>query len=99
MEAAERIAVEVVYALPERQHLFKVGISSGTTVATALRESGILDRFPELVLERLKVGVFGRRVSLDHALRSGDRIEIYRELIVDPKTARRSRVEKAARKP
>ena len=98
MEAAERIAVEVVYALPERQHLFNVGVAAGATVATAVRESGVLDRFPELVLERLKVGIFGRRVSLDHKLHPGDRIEIYRELIADPKTARRSRAEKAASK-
>ena len=99
MEAAERIAVEVVYALPRRQHVFAVTVASGATVATAVRESGVLDRLPELVLDRVKVGIFGRRVGLDHALGPGDRIEVYRELIADPKTARRARAEKAARKP
>ena len=98
MEAAERIEVEVVYALPQRQEVRSVGVASGATVADALRGSGILSRFPELILERLKVGVFGRRVSLEHVLRAGDRIEIYRELIAEPKTARRARAERAARK-
>ena len=98
MEAADRIAVEVVYALPAQQRLFHVSVASGATIAMALRASGVFDRFPELVPERVKVGVFGRRVSLDYVLRPGDRIEIYRELIADPKSARRTRAEKAAKK-
>ena len=98
MEAAEHIFVEVVYALPEHQHLWSVRVPLGSTVATAVRASGILDAFPHIVSKRTKLGIFGRRVSSDHVLLPGDRIEIYRELVADPKTARRTRVERAAKK-
>jgi putative ubiquitin-RnfH superfamily antitoxin RatB of RatAB toxin-antitoxin module len=94
MAAAECISVEVVYALPERQEVINVRVGSGATVAKAVHESGVLVRFPELALERVKVGVFGRRVSLDRMVRPGDRIEIYRELIADPKAARRLHAER-----
>jgi putative ubiquitin-RnfH superfamily antitoxin RatB of RatAB toxin-antitoxin module len=91
MEAAERVSVEVVYALPKQQLLVSVWVPLGSTVAAAVRASGILARIPQIDPVGLKVGIFGRRVSPEHVLRPGDRIEIYRELIADPKTARRVR--------
>ena len=73
-------------------------VTLGSTVARAVRESGVLERFPEIDLRRAKLGIFGRRVGLQHVLREGDRIEIYRELVADPKSARRNRVEQSAEK-
>ena len=95
MATAECIAVEVVYALPSEQQILPVRLPSGSTVARALRESGILERFPEIDLARAKLGIFGRRVNPQDVLRDGDRVEIYRELIADPKSARRKRAEQA----
>ena len=92
------IEVAVVYALPSEQRLSRVRVPSGSTVARALRDSGVLERFPEIDVARAKLGVFGRRVSPEDVLRDGDRIEIYRELIADPKSARRKRVEQLAKK-
>ena len=98
MATAEFIDVAVVYALPSEQRLSTVRVPSGSTVARALRDSGVLERFPEIDVNRAKLGVFGRRVSPEDVLRDGDRIEIYRELIADPKSARRKRVEQLAKK-
>ena len=98
MATAELIDVAVVYALPSEQRLSTVRVPSGSTVARALRDSGILERFPEIDVKRAKLGVFGRRVSPEDVLRDGDRIEIYRELIADPKSARRKRVQQSAKK-
>ena len=98
MGTAERIPVELVYALPDRQHLFKLRVPPGSTVAQVMRDSGVLERFPQIDAEHAKLGIFGRRVSPRHVLRAGDRIEIYRELIADPKSARRTRVERNAKK-
>lgn len=94
MEAAERITVEVVYALPGEQRVFSAHIAAGSSVAAALRASGILERYPEIDLVHAKIGVFGRRVTRDTVVRTGDRIEIYRPLIAEPKTARRTRAER-----
>jgi putative ubiquitin-RnfH superfamily antitoxin RatB of RatAB toxin-antitoxin module len=91
MDTAESIEVEVVYALPTRQRLLKIRVASGITIREAVRQSGILDIFPEIDPERAKVGIFGRRVNLEHVLRDGDRIEIYRPLVADPKSVRRAR--------
>jgi putative ubiquitin-RnfH superfamily antitoxin RatB of RatAB toxin-antitoxin module len=91
MDAADEIAVEVIYATPRQQRIFSIRVPEGTTVAGAIRVSGLLEEFPEIDLARNKVGIFSRRVSLEHSLRPGDRIEIYRPLLVDPKTARHVR--------
>lgn len=89
---AERpLKVEVVYALREEQVLLALEVETGTTVRQAIERSGILRRFPEINLARARVGVFGRLVQPDAVLRDGDRIEIYRPLIADPKEARRKR--------
>lgn len=85
------IKVEVAYALPEQQVLVALEVKEGTTARQAIERSGLLPRFPEIALARGWVGVFGRRVELDAPLRDGDRVEIYRPLIADPKQARRER--------
>ncbi|XSG86365.1 MAG: RnfH family protein [Methylohalobius sp. ZOD2] len=84
--------VEVVYALPETQRLIQIPYVTGMTVAEALEESGILKEFAELDPTVAKVGVFGRPCRWDRKLKAGDRVEIYRPLTMDPKEARRYRV-------
>lgn len=88
------IAVEVIYALPKEQRVFVVELPSQATVRDAITHSGILQHYTQIDLATAKVGVFSRIVSLDTALRPGDRVEIYRELTADPKVVRRERVEK-----
>lgn len=85
------IAVEVVYAHPGRQFLHAVKLDAGATVKQAIVNSGVLSDFPELSLETVSAGVFGRKVALDYRLSEGDRVEIYRPLVIDPKEARRHR--------
>lgn len=89
--SADLIAVEVAYALPSQQIMLAVDVAAETTVEGAIRESGVLERFPEIDLDKNRVGVFGKLAKLSDGLRDGDRIEIYRPLIADPKEARRRR--------
>ena len=89
------IDVEVAYGLPTEQALLAVVVPEGSTVADAIQHSGILQRFPEIDLSVNAVGVWNRSCKLQHVLRAGDRIEIYRPLIADPKQVRRLRAEKA----
>ncbi|HLU77517.1 MAG TPA: RnfH family protein [Burkholderiales bacterium] len=83
--------IEVVYALPERQALYRVTVEEGATVRDAIEASGVLRDFPDIDLSRNRVGVYARLVALETPLRAGDRVEIYRPLQADPKTARRAR--------
>lgn len=91
MDPAERIGVEVAYALPARQLVLRVEVKRDATLEEAVRRSGILDRFPEIDLEQCRLGVFGRLRDRGDALKPGDRIEIYRPLVADPKEHRRRR--------
>lgn len=86
--------IEVAYALPERQVIIDLEVGQEITVGQAIERSGILDRFPEIDLTENKVGVFGKLGKLEDSLVEGDRVEIYRKLIADPKQARRQRAEK-----
>ncbi|MEM1243614.1 MAG: RnfH family protein [Pseudomonadota bacterium] len=88
------IQVEVIYALPNKQVLKKVTLPIDSSVKQAISISGVLNDFPGLDLKHLKVGIFAEIVSLDHLLKDGDRVEIYRDLIIDPKQARRLRAKK-----
>jgi len=91
MASAERLCLEVAYATPSEQEIVAVEVEPGTTVAETIRLSGILQRFPEIDLARNPVGVFGKTVLLADVAHDGERIEIYRALRADPKTARRLR--------
>jgi len=93
------IQVEVVYAAVDRQLLLTVDVPVGTTVRNAVLLSGIAQAFPELDIAHCPVGIFGKSVSdaETRALNAGDRIEIYRPLLADPKEVRRLRAAKAAR--
>lgn len=82
------IAVEVVHATPDRQVVRSVRLRQGATVADALVISGLWDFRVDAAAG---VGLWGRVVPTDTVLRDGDRVEIYRALVVDPKEARRRR--------
>jgi len=87
----ESINVEVAYALPDKQIIRAVNVDTGTTVGAAIVQSGIMMDFPELELEQAKVGIFGKAAAMTTVLSDGDRVEIYRPLIADPKEVRRKR--------
>lgn len=86
------IECEVAYALADRQHVVTVRLPDGATALDALHASGLLERFPQIDERSATLGVFGTVVPREHPLRSGDRLEIYRPLQVDPREARRARV-------
>lgn len=96
MAENERIRVEVAYATPAEQVIVPLEVEAGASVASVIQRSGILREFPEIDLRVNKVGVFGKACDLEHLLRDGDRIEVYRPLIADPKEARRARAAKKA---
>ena len=91
MVAEPAIEVEVAYARPDEQVILNVKSKSGITVQQAIEQSGILQRYPEIDLSKNKVGVFGKAATLATQLRAGDRVEIYRPLIADPKAQRKKR--------
>ena len=91
MGLEEEVKVEVAYAKSDEQVIFEVPAKPGMTVQQAIERSRILERFPEIDLEVNKVGVFGKAAKLDAVLSVGDRVEIYRPLIADPKEVRRKR--------
>jgi uncharacterized protein len=86
------VRVEIVCALPERTLSLEVGLAAGATVASALDYAARQPVFSGIELNAATVGIFGRLVAREQLLTSGDRLEIYRPLAADPKTARRKRV-------
>ncbi|WP_371973092.1 RnfH family protein [Lelliottia nimipressuralis] len=92
-----KITVEVAYALPEKQYLQQVKLDEGGTVEEAIRASGLLELRSDIDLSKNKVGIYSRPVKLMDVLSDGDRVEIYRPLIADPKELRRQRAEKAGK--
>lgn len=89
--AGQKIQVEVVLAMPERQELVSLDVENGTTIAEAIEISGLPDMFEGFELDLKRVGVFGQKADPERVLRDGDRVEIYRPLIADPKEVRRQR--------
>ena len=85
------ISVEVVLAMPGRQELVALEIVEGATLADAIAASGLPDMFEGFEVDPSMVGIFSEKASLDQVLRDGDRVEIYRPLIADPKEVRRQR--------
>ena len=91
------IDVEVAYALPEKQKILALQVEDGTSILDTVRQSGIVEEFPGLNLDDAKFGIFGKasRAPESDIVRDGDRVEIYRPLIIDPKQARANRAAKA----
>ena len=96
MEDVNMIEIEVAYALPEKQKILKVMVEEGSTIRQAAQQSTIVDEFPDLNLDEAKYGIFGKasRAPDTDTVRDGDRIEIYRPLLIDPKQARANRAAK-----
>lgn len=96
------IKVEVVYALPEQQFLKEVTVPEGSTAAQVLEMSGLIAQFPDVDFTSQGMGVFSKMLDgrgnpppEDYVMREGDRLELYRPLLLDPKKAR---LQRAARK-
>ncbi|MBQ4889986.1 MULTISPECIES: RnfH family protein [Shewanella] len=87
--------VDVIYALPEQQKVITVNVAPGTRFIDAVKQSNMASFFPDIDLAKVKLGVFSRQAKHDEVLVPGQRIEIYRPLIADPKDVRRKRAEKA----
>jgi len=101
MAKPDSIAVEVAYALPERQLLISLLVEPGCTALAAVQRSGIAREFPGLDVDSANMGVFAKNLDgktlplpQDYVLREGDRVEIYRPLVADPKVARQQRAAK-----
>jgi len=90
--SASKIVIEVVYALPQRQVLRRIVLPEGSTVADAIRASGLPGEFPEI--DPTRVGIYGKPAPPNATLRDRERVEIYRPLRSDPKEARRTRAAK-----
>jgi uncharacterized protein len=85
------LRIEVVYALPAGEDAVALRLPPGATAADAVRASGMLERHPGIDLKRQKIGIYGRVVAAGTLLSDGDRVEVYRPLILEPKEARRRR--------
>jgi len=101
MADGDLITVEVAYARPDQQKIIELLVEPGTTAYQAAERSGIVKVFPEIDLENAKMGIFGQALGTkglkpprEHELQPGDRVEIYRPLISDPKEVRRKRAQR-----
>lgn len=88
------INVEVVYATPDKQCIISIELATPATVIQAIHTSNILNQYPEIDLAQQKVGIFSRTISLNTLLQEGDRVEIYRPLLLSPIEKRFQRVQK-----
>lgn len=86
--------IEVVFATSEKQVCIPVKLEPPVSIEEAINESGVLDLFSEIDLSVIKAGVFGKVGKLSQLVEEGDRVEIYRELLINPMEARRNRAVK-----
>ncbi|MGV6989682.1 RnfH family protein [Testudinibacter sp. P80/BLE/0925] len=90
---SDKISIQIAYALPHSYFLQSYQVESGTIIQNAILQSGILQQYKEIDLRTNTVGIFSRLAKLSDVLQDGDRIEIYRPLLADPKEIRRKRAE------
>lgn len=83
--------MEVAYALPHKQAILALDVAAGTTALKAAQQSGITGKFEGIDLDNAKFGLFGKAVAPGQVLQDGDRVEIYRPLVADPKEVRKAR--------
>ncbi|MEW2739750.1 RnfH family protein [Providencia sp. PROV130] len=95
MYTVSEVNIEVTYALPEKQVLLSVKVKEGATIEEAILASGILALRDDIDLKKNKIGIYSRPAKLTDLVQDGDRVEIYRPLIADPKELRRKRAEKS----
>jgi putative ubiquitin-RnfH superfamily antitoxin RatB of RatAB toxin-antitoxin module len=91
---ARPVRISVCYAQPDDAFLKELEVAPGTTMVAAIAASGLLQARPEVDPATMRVGIFGKLKTPDTLVRDGDRIEVYRPLVADPKSARRKRVQK-----
>lgn len=91
------MTVEVAYALPDKQRIIRIAVPAGTTMLEAVHLSRIVEYFPGLDVENSAMGIFGKAVPApaQRVLLDGERVEIYRPLIIDPKEVRKQRAARA----
>ncbi|MEJ2682000.1 MAG: RnfH family protein [Gammaproteobacteria bacterium] len=91
------ISVEVAYATPEKQLILSLCVPCGTSMYEAVERSEIREHFPEIDLEKVDMGIFGKleKNPKSRVLKPLDRVEIYRPLLIDPKAVRKKRAEEA----
>lgn len=101
----ENIHIEVAYATPESQRIIGLDVEDGTTAKQAVLRSGIEKYYPQAEIDSAPLGIFGNALGArglpdasDYRLKDGDRIEIYRPLIADPKEVRKRRAAEAAQR-
>jgi putative ubiquitin-RnfH superfamily antitoxin RatB of RatAB toxin-antitoxin module len=90
---AEQVSIELVFATPQKQLLLALEVDRGATVADVISRSAVAEQFPDMQVSELAVGVWGKQVSREHVVRDGDRVEVYRQLQIDPREARRKLAE------
>jgi uncharacterized protein len=95
MSEQSMIAVEVAYALAGKQAILELEVPEGTTALEAAKRSGITEKFEGIDLDNAKLGIFSKVVSPTQELRDGDRVEVYRPLVADPKEVRKARAARA----
>ena len=95
MSETSMIHVEVAYALEDKQTIMTLDVPEGTTALEAAKQSGITNKFDDIDLDNAKLGIFAKVVAPTQVLRAGDRVEIYRPLIADPKEVRKARAARA----
>jgi putative ubiquitin-RnfH superfamily antitoxin RatB of RatAB toxin-antitoxin module len=89
------LRIEIAYAEPQRAIVKAIRVPAGSSVADAMRQAALDADFGDVDLEHSALGIFGKVIRPEQPLKDGDRIEIYRPLAADPKTARRARVQQA----
>jgi uncharacterized protein len=89
--AERKVKADVVYADTERQILLRVELPQGGTIKDAIEVSGIALMLPDGAVDLHRLGIFASKVAPDRIVHEGDRIEIYRSLLLDPMEARRRR--------
>lgn len=85
------LTIEVAYGTASAQKLYRLTLTEGSTAREAALAANIVADFPEAQPQTAPLGIFGKTVKDDHPLRDGDRVEVYRPLLADPKDARRKR--------
>jgi len=96
--ADDALRVQLVYALPERCWTFALTLPAGATVADALAKADLAAALPGAAVDPARLALFGQTATLETRLHDGDRVEILRPLVADPKQARRQRARDAAKR-
>ncbi len=93
----ENLHIEIAYATPDQQVILELQVVADTTPRDVVLQSDIESYFPEIDKQTCDIGIFGKAIRPDHKLGNGDRIEIYRPLLADPKEVRKRRAAEGMR--